>query len=42
MGVGYRHLSVPQSLLLLKLSQLPEGTHALFLQGILDAAEVKE
>jgi hypothetical protein len=42
MGVGYRHLSVPQSLLLLKLSQLPEGAHALFLQGILDAAEVKE
>jgi hypothetical protein len=38
MGVGYRYLSVPQSVLLLRLAVMPPGVHEIHLKAILEAA----
>jgi hypothetical protein len=36
MGVGYRYLSVPQSVLLLRLAVMPSGVNEMYLQAILE------
>jgi hypothetical protein len=39
MGVGYRYLSVPQSVLLLRLAVVPPGVNEMYLQAILEVKE---
>jgi hypothetical protein len=39
MGVGYRYLSVPQSVLLLRLAVMRSGVNDIYLQAILEAGD---
>jgi hypothetical protein len=41
MGVGYRYLSVPQSVLLLRLAVMPAGVNQMYLQAILERGSLE-
>lgn len=42
MGVGYRYLSVPQSVLLLRLAVMPTSLQELYLQAVLEGAGAED